>query len=366
MSLGFCIAGVGTSAPQHVVEQWDAAQWASQVCGFTERQQRLVPALYRRSGVRVRHSVLLECSTNGQPAQQSFYPAAASTDDRGPSTSARMRRYEAHAPQLALEAAQAALQDAATAPQEITHLVTASCSGFCAPGIDIQLIHELGLPATTARTHVGFMGCHGALNALRVAKAFADGDPAARVLLCAVELCTLHHQYGWNPERIVSNALFADGAAALVGWQGASNGADRWRVSASGTAVLPESADCMSWRIGDNGFEMDLSARVPEVIAQSLRPWLEEWLESHGLNIDRVASWAVHPGGPRILQACTEAIGLKTDRLAASYEVLAEFGNMSSPTVLFVLDRLRMQNAPRPCVLVAFGPGMVVETALVR
>ena len=233
------------------------------------------------------------------------------------------------------------------------------------PSFDIALIKQLGLSADVARTHVGFMGCHGALNGLRVANAFLNADRSACVLLCAVELCSLHHQYGWDSDRIVANALFADGAGALIGVTGeASAVAKGYRVVASGSTLIEDSEDAMSWRIGDHGYEMTLSPRVPEIIGRHLRPWLEGWLDKHGLTIATVGSWAVHPGGPRILSAFGEATGLHRGAVEHSSAVLAEYGNMSSPTILFILDRLRQAKAARPLVALAFGPGLAVEASL--
>ncbi len=232
--------------------------------------------------------------------------------------------------------------------------------------MDLQLIRELGLPASTARSHVGFMGCHGALNGLRLARAFADSDPDASVLMVAVELCTLHHQYGWQPDRIVANALFADGAAAVVGSSRDSQPAPAWKVIANGSLVLPDSEDAMSWQIGDHGFDMTLSSCVPDMIRESLKGWLSAWLASQGLSLNEVGSWAIHPGGPRILSACGEALDLDAEQIKPSREILSRCGNMSSPTVLFILNELMQANAPRPTVALAFGPGLTIEAVLLQ
>jgi prepilin-type processing-associated H-X9-DG protein len=278
-----------------------------------------------------------------------------------------MDLYERHAAPLAVKAAREALEDAGVAPEAVTHLVTVSCSGFAAPGADVAVIKQLGLAPTTLRTHVGFMGCHGALNGLRVARGFVESDPDACVLLCAVELCSLHYHYGWHPERIVANALFADGAAALVARATDAADADgAWRVADTGSVLVPDSEDAMTWGIGDNGFAMTLSARVPELIGTHLRGWMEQWLGKNGLRIEDVRSWAVHPGGPRILSSVASALGLPNGSLDVSKETLRDYGNMSSPTVLFILRRLRRENAPRPCVALGFGPGLVAEGVLFR
>lgn len=367
--MSFEILGIGTVNPVHLIEQIEAATHAEALsCSAesTEQQRRLLPVLYRRAGVKTRHSVVLESSTNGEMARQSFYPPAESESDQGPTTSQRMHAYESNAASLAVSAVEAALQNSQVAPGEITQLITVSCSGFSAPGFDIALVRELGLPADVARTHVGFMGCHGALNGLRIAKAFTDNDPQARVLVCAVELCSLHQQYGWCPDKIVANALFADGAAAVVGKQATGEVIDHWQLIASGSTIVPDSEEMMSWRIGDNGFEMTLSPRIPDLIHQNLRPWLKQWLLQQGMNIEDVGSWAIHPGGPRILSTVAETVGFEESLLSPSREVLARYGNMSSPTVLFILKKLKAEQARLPCVMLGFGPGMTIEAALIN
>lgn len=358
------IVGIGTAVPRHSIQQAEAADLSRSFCVVGRRRERLLATLYRRAGVERRHSVLLESPDGAADPRQSFYPPAREADHLGPTTDARMAVYEAEAPPLAVAAARRAIDDVGVDPGSLSHTVTVSCTGFHAPGLDAALIDALGLPRTVGRTHVGFMGCHGALNGLRVARSFTRSDPRARVLLVAVELCSLHFSYGWDAEKLVANALFADGAGALVGVGDADPAAEGWRVRAHGTYVMPDSADAMTWRIGDHGFEMTLSAGVPELIRSHVRGWLSDWLDELDLEIDDVGSWAVHPGGPRILAAFEEAVGLDDSALAVSREVLAGFGNMSSATLIFILDRLRRRRAPRPCVALGFGPGLVVEAAL--
>ncbi|MDB5341090.1 MAG: Alpha-pyrone synthesis polyketide synthase-like Pks18 [Planctomycetaceae bacterium] len=364
MKSSFVIAGIGTALPELSMSQEDAGAAAALVSDFTVLEQRKLKQLYRSSGVNTRRSVLFEPATDGRSATQSFYQRQTSPTDGGPTTAQRMQRYEQAAPDLAVEAASLALQQADIPARRATHLVTVSCSGFSAPGVDLALIDQLGLSRGIARTHVGFMGCHGALNGLRVAHAFAAADPEAVVLLCAVELCSLHHNYGWHPDRLVANALFADGAAAAVGFSREGQAGTQWRLAANGSLVLPDTADLMSWRIGDHGFEMSLSAQVPHTIQSSLRPWMEAWLTTHNLTLADIKSWAVHPGGPRILSAVDEALGLGPAALAPSREMLAQCGNLSSPTVLFIVKELQRNGAPRPCVSLGFGPGLAVEAAL--
>jgi len=356
----FLIENLATALPQQSVEQAFAAEGAKNFLWGESRTAEALPALFRRARVRRRGSVVLDPPENGA-ARQSFYWPSSGPDDRGPSTAQRMERFAREAVPLARAAASAALENRAAA--EITHLVTVSCTGFFAPGIDIALVRELGLRPTVGRLHVGFMGCHGAINGLRACQALVEADPWAAVLLVAVELCSLHFQYGNDPEHLVANSLFADGAAALVGRNG-GGGKGPWRLRATGSCILPDADGGMSWRIGDHGFTMTLSPRVPELIARHLRNWFEPWLASHGYKLADIRSWAIHPGGPRILSSVVEALALPPDAAETSAEILAEHGNMSSPTVLFVLDRLRRKGAAGPCVAMAFGPGLVAEAAL--
>src|SRR4029077_12437776 len=166
-------------------------------------------------------------------------------------------------------------------------------------------------------------------------------------------------------QQIIANALFSDGAAAVVGTAGTAT-SDAWQIIDQRSALLPDCAELMGWRIGNHGFEMTLSRQVPELIQETVRPWLTTWLAEHGLEVGDIRRWAVHPGGPRILAACSEGLGLPADALSVSHEILAEYGDMSSPTVLFILERLRQMPAALPCVALAFGPGLAVEAAVIN
>ena len=354
------LLGLGTALPPDRLTQADSLQFSLDRTEDADANSRRLAALYRRAGVQQRHLSVAH----------DFYPPG-----NEPGTAARMNAYAERAVALAAEASVAALAESGCEVPSITHLVTVSCTGFSAPGVDLGLVRHLDLSPDIARAHVGFMGCHGLLNGLGVARAFAS-QPNARVLVCAVELCSLHFGYGWDPDRLVAHSLFADGAAALVlgtpdtapapapaTSTSTSTGAD-WTLRATGSHLLPDSADAMTWRIGDHGFEMTLSSRVPELVGAQLRPWLEDWLARHDLDLASVGSWAVHPGGPRILTECARALELPAGALDVSRDVLARCGNMSSATVGFLLQRLRAERSPGPCVALAFGPGLVIEAAL--
>ncbi|WP_020468299.1 type III polyketide synthase [Zavarzinella formosa] len=363
------ILGLGTAVPPATMSQQQALEVAELLCCNTAEQKTWLPAMYGGTGIRHRHvclgqqvvTDLIEGTTiSGSP----FLPKAG--DQHGPTTHQRMQLYRREAPRLAVKATATALEAAGRLPKDITHLVTVSCTGFAAPGFDLELANELGISADVQRTHVGFMGCHGSLNGMRVANAFAGSDPDACVLMCSVELCSLHYHYGWEPQKIVANALFADGAAAFVGVPGRHHKGKHWELVANGSHVVHEAADAMSWHIGDHGFVMTLSKKIPEVIQQKLRGWMDKWLAKHGLTIPDVKHWAIHPGGPKILDGVVSALGLSQEATWASREVLGENGNMSSATVLFILDRMRQRGATGPCVALGFGPGLNIEAALLQ
>ena len=344
------VIGLGTAVPQGRLSQAEALALAPQMHAASPSQQRLLQRIYQRSGVTHRHCIPPSVSPN-------------------PTTAERMRRYQPAALDLAQRASRLAIEDAGIEASAITHLITVSCTGFGAPGFDLALIASLPLSMDVARTHVGFMGCHGAFNGLRVARAFVEADPSACVLLCAVELCSLHLQEGWNPDHIVANSLFADGAGAVVavGSAGGGSGSSRNRgmqLVSSASTVLPGSEELMGWIIGDHGFSMVLSPQVPSRIAANLTPWLECWLATQGLALPQVETWAVHPGGPRILRAVLKSARLEPAQIDLSADVLRQFGNMSSATILFILERLRATAGRGPCLALGFGPGLTVEAAL--
>jgi len=355
------ILGVGTALPKHVVKQTEAEDAARILFERAGVSSDKVTRLFRLAGVTTRNMVFPPRMILDWIDRLGL-PEGARIGGGGPGTAFRMQIYGEEALGLALEASRQALERSEMEPRAITHLITVSCTGFNAPGLDVRLLERLGLRPDTERLHVGFMGCHGAVNGLRAARAFAAADPSARVLLSAVEICSIHFACETEREKYMGNALFSDGAAALVG--GACPGRGPWRLVATGSCVLPDSSGDMTWSIGDHGFEMRLTKRVPRLIRDHLRPWFEEWLGKSGLGIGDIGSWAIHPGGPRILMAAEDALGLEPGTASVSREVLSEHGNMSSPTILFILDRLAARGAPRPCVALGFGPGLVAEAAL--
>lgn len=266
-----------------------------------------------------------------------------------PTTAARMAWYEPHAIQLAMKAV-SQLEEG-----DFSHLIVASCTGFAAPGLDFQIMRAAGLPDSTHRTIVGFMGCFAAVNSLKIADQIVRADRRARVLVVNLELCSLHLQEDFqNIPKMLSFLLFGDGAsAALITAEPDGIALGRFRA-----AIIPRSDDLITWKIGDQGFEMHLSGQVPGRI----RRWLQEF-GSALIPSDRPNLWAVHAGGRSILDAVQQGLSLQPDALHYSREILRNYGNMSSATLMFVLDRILADKDARGSGLgMAFGPGLSVET----
>ncbi|MEQ9454101.1 MAG: type III polyketide synthase [Phycisphaeraceae bacterium] len=369
------VLGLGTAVPPYRMPQDVAAAFALERYPGGEDGADWVRRRYERSGVASRCTCLPMgpdvADSLGLPAIETVFPAVSEPGFAGPTTGQRMALYERCAPLLLKHAAGKALASAGVRADRITHLVTTTCTGFFSPGPDHHLIASLGMSPSVERVQVGFMGCHAAINGLGVATALARSHSGARVLLACVELCSLHFQYRADKEQVVANALFGDGAAAAVigredQGRAGTTGLGRIRVVSRRSEVLGGSGEAMSWRITDHGFRMTLGPEVPRLLRSCLEEQLvDHWLGSCGLRREAVSGWAVHPGGPRVLDAVERALGLSGEALSASRAVLQEHGNMSSPTVLFILHRLLASGVRGPVVLMAFGPGLTLELALV-
>jgi alkylresorcinol/alkylpyrone synthase len=283
------------------------------------------------------------------------------------STGERMRRYAVEAPPLGKEAVSAALAAAGLAAAEVGLLAVVSCTGYGTPGLDIRVAADLGMSADVQRLVVGHMGCYAALPGLGAVRDYVAARARPAVLLC-LELTSLHLQPPTGDMgQVVSHALFGDAAAAVVVEPG-SDGPPRGPAIVDVVARTdPGTADHMTWEVTDHGFRMGLSPQVPAVLTRHVGPLVTDLLGRHGLAVSDVDAWAVHPGGPRILDVVADGLDLPADALDASRRVLAERGNCSSATVLMVLEELRAAGRPRPgrpAVVLAFGPGLTLYAAL--
>jgi alpha-pyrone synthase len=272
-----------------------------------------------------------------------------------PDTETRMRFYRAHALPLALRAIDGL--NLHEMKDDITHLILTTCTGFYAPGLDIEVVEHYGLKPSVERTIVGFMGCYAGMNALKLARHIVRSDNGAKVLILNLELCTLHLQKTESLEQILSFMLFADGCSASI----VSAEPKGIELQSFYSAVMPESSDQITWAIGGSGFDMNLSGKVPGTIAAGLPVCLPDILSGH--NTDKFRHWAIHPGGRTILDAVREGAELPEEFLQASRRILRDFGNMSSATIMFVLKDIMQQGDGRGCGM-AFGPGLTVESLL--
>lgn len=343
------INAIGTATPDHDIHA-AFVKWAETQVGDV-RERALFQRMAERSGIAHRWSVLPPAADGGSPIEPGGFYAGETL----PSTAARMALYGEAAPRLAL-AAVARL--AAKQPiGRVTHLVVASCTGFVAPGIDQIVSAALGLPGDIERTLVGFMGCYAAVSALRTARHIVRSEPPARVLVITVELSTLHLQPERAIEPLLSMLQFGDGAAAaLVSAEQGGFALDRFFA-----VTLPESAGLIRWTIGDQGFAMHLSGEVPGRIGHALADAGVRQAMLGEQPIESIDGWAVHAGGRSILDAVEHGLGLSPHALAASRKVLHDYGNMSSATLMFVLERLLDEPATRRGVAIAFGPGLAAE-----
>jgi alkylresorcinol/alkylpyrone synthase len=396
------IRSIGTALPPTVIDQPHIRDVFRSQPGLGRLAPRLIGAVFDGAAIDTRHTVIAELAAepvagpaaDGGPdddaATPTFYDRAEGRILR-PTTGTRNDVYVAESPDLFARAAEEALAGAAgITAADVTHVVTVSCTGFFAPGPDYLLVRRLGLPATTRRLHIGFMGCYGAFPALRSARDTCLADPDAVVLVVCAELCTLHLRSSDDPDAIIASSVFADGAAAaVVTARPAPAGETVLDLDVLETVLTPVGEDDMAWSIGDQGFDMVLSSYVPHIVEENIDDALVPLLAAEGVGVGDVTRWAVHPGGRSILDRVQQRLGLSDPQMAPSREVLRTRGNMSSATVLFILREHLVPDAvpvgahdvalvdegtagpaadvsparERVCAM-AFGPGLTVETSL--
>lgn len=328
--------------------------------------ERLSKRIYGVSGIRTRHSVI-RSGHNGSESDGLFFDQETGAF-LSPTTGERNDRYVEAARPMFSETGRAALEGSSFRAGDVTHVITVSCTGFFAPGPDYYMVRDLGLDPSTQRYHVGFMGCYAAFPALRMARAFCRADPGAVVLVVCLELCTVHLEPTEVVDNIVASSVFADGAAGVV-VSSRNPSAARLELVHSVTHLAPDSEQDMAWRIGDRGFEMVLSTYVPKILGAQIGGIVDDLLEGTGTAREDIDHWLVHPGGRAILDHIEEALALPPAALGPSRRVLEANGNMSSATVLFVLEETLRNPGIAPGSLgyaMAFGPGLTVESALFR
>jgi alpha-pyrone synthase len=328
-----------------------------------ERGLLFLDSIHESCGIARRYSVI-EDFTRDDCDDFTFFPKSW-TLEPFPTTAERMALFEPVSLSMATEACEKALRDADVPAEAVTHLIATTCTGLYAPGPDILLVKNLGLRPTTRRTVIGFMGCYGAFNGLRMADQIVKAEPDAVVLQVCVELCSLHFQVKLEPHAIIGNCLFADGAAAAVYARAGRFDRGYRDVVATHCAISHDSLDQMQWHIGDHGFDMVLDVEVPRTLRAGGAAFVADLLATSRRQKSDIDAWVVHPGGPRIVDAVRDSAELDEEQVALSRTVLRDFGNMSSATALFVLHR-QLEQTPDggDLVMLGFGPGLTMEGAV--
>jgi alpha-pyrone synthase len=361
------ICAIGTANPPLRIPQMQIAGFMADALGFDAPETRKLLALYRVSGIEQRYTVMEDYGkSNGE---FTFYPNTPDLEPF-PRVKPRMDLYKQHALDLSVAAINDCLQQIPEVTlSSITHLVTVSCTGMYAPGLDIEILEELHLPTSINRTAINFMGCYAAFNGLKAADAFCKADPNARVLVVCVEICTIHFQKHREPDHLVSNAIFGDGAAAVL-IQAKPTESTCLRLESFHCDLVFSGKKEMAWHIADFGFEMTLSSYVPDMIRKGIKQLTDNLLNNLPTSIEDIKLFAIHPGGRKILECIENELGLTRHDNRYAYEILRNFGNMSSTTVLFVLKALIEDLTPEqqdePILSFAFGPGLTLESMLLK
>jgi predicted naringenin-chalcone synthase len=328
------------------------------VYAINEAEMRKLRFVYRQSGIQQRYSVLSDYS---RPLHEwKFYPQSENLEPF-PSLEHRMAVFSKHAPQLSIDAIRNCL-DGVLHHDQVTHLITVTCTGLSAPGLDLQVMELMDLKKDIFRTSVNFMGCYAAIHALKLANVICKGNRNARVLIVCTELCTLHFQREATPDNIMSSLLFGDGAAAalIMPSENATRGLD---ITGFYSEVIPKGKRDMAWELSSTGFLMTLSGYVPELIEEDFSGVVQRSLRTEAFTQDEITHWCIHPGGKKILEAIEKSAGIEQIQLQDSYNILKNYGNMSSATILFVLKNiLHLQHEQKNVFAAAFGPGLTVET----
>ncbi|MGH7741245.1 MAG: type III polyketide synthase [Candidatus Eiseniibacteriota bacterium] len=362
MALAPQLAGLGTALPSHTVPQSRCRELAGALFGpaFAAEGSRLL-AVFDSVGIEQRHiSMPLE-----------WYGHA---HDLGEANAIYIER----ALELSASAAISALERAGLSSLDVDHIVLVSSTGIATPSLDARLANLLPLRGNVRRSPLWGLGCAGGASGMARARDYALADPSACVLLIAVELCSLTFQHGdLTRQNLVAASLFSDGAAAAVvlgaasplRTRGAGGSTRRLELKASRSRLWPETLDVMGWNVDRHGLHVVFSRDIPTIVREWVRPELEQFLADHELSLASLDHVVAHPGGPKVLAAYAEALGLPGEAFRHAYAVLRDCGNMSAPTCLFVLERALASGeigAGQHAVLAALGPGFSSELVLMR
>jgi alpha-pyrone synthase len=360
------ITSIGTATPPHAIKQAHIVDFMVRAMAMGDDDARKLRVLFRASGIETRFSVIEDY---GKTEGFSFYENSKNMEPF-PTTKRRLELYRRHALAVSIEAVSQCLSSMAGLRKDsITHLIVVSCTGMYAPGLDIDLVKALGLNSDIERTSINFMGCYAAFNALKLAEAACSAKPESKALIVCTELCTIHFQKENSEDNILANALFADGAAAVL-VESAPRPGLSLMMERFHCQLATEGEHDMTWTVGNVGFEMRLSSYVPEFVRGGIKNLIRSLLSKIHRSLPEVAYFAIHPGGKKILEAIERELGLTKEHNKYAYEVLRKYGNMSSATVLFVLkelcEDLKQADHGKRILSCAFGPGLTLESMLLK
>lgn len=354
------ILSIGTALPAYRHQQTDILHFMQNVYALHETDRRKLKYLYHQSNIEQRYSVIPDYSRPG--SEWKFYPHSENLEPF-PSLELRMTLFNKYAAPLSVDAIRDCIEGYLRS-DEITHLITVSCTGMSAPGLDLQVIELMDLRKNIFRTSVNFMGCYAAIHALKMADSICGTNRNAKVVIVCTELCTLHFQKEATVDNIASSLLFGDGSAAILVTHD-DQPEHGLHIENFYSEVVAKGKKDMSWELSSSGFLMTLSSYIPELLEEDFGGLVERALNHNQLTKSDITGWCIHPGGKRILESIHKSLSLKDGELQEGYNVLREYGNMSSPTILFVLkNMMHAMDISKPSRIfgAAFGPGLTMET----
>ena len=354
------IISVATALPEFRHDQENILHFMQNIYGIDDTEKRKLAFLYRHCGINTRYSVIGDYGLENE--SWSFFPK-----DKPccfPKLEQRMQLYQQKALPLSVKAIESCIAGHTTA-DKITHLITVSCTGMSAPGLDLEIMEVMNLSPSLFRTSVNFMGCYAAIHALKLAKMICDSTEHANVVIVATELCTLHFQEGYTMDNAASSLLFADGCAAVL-VSNYLNSKQAISLKSFYSQVAFKGKKLMAWELSGKGFLMTLSGYVPQLIEEDITALTTQALQQGKITREEISYWCIHPGGKKILDVIGKQLKLQESDLDYSRSILREYGNMSSPTILFVLKKIMEEPIKKGQNIfgVAFGPGLTMETFL--
>ncbi len=352
------IISIATSSPTYKHLQTEILAFMQDTYQLDTAGKRKLKFLYDHSGINTRHSVIPDYNTSLKKSE--FIPSDPTA--AFPLLETRMDIFETEALSLSIQSINKCIEGIID-PTAITHLITISCTGMSAPGLDLQLMQALSLTKSIFRTSINFMGCYAAVHGLKLAKMICDSTPNSNVIVVATELCTLHFQKEFSEDNAASSLLFADGSAAIL-ISNCLNNIPKLTIKNFYSEVVEEGKADMAWKLNSKGFLMTLSSYIPQLIEADIENLIAKILHENELTVSDITHWCIHPGGKRILDLIQRKMKLTDEDLKYARSVLFNNGNMSSPTVLYVLKEImdNLNDQPATIVGMAFGPGLTMET----